>query len=96
VYNEVGFSTSSSASLVVIAPPVISTPTGVTAKIGTIVTLSVTASGTGTLSYKWYTAAGVITGATATSYTFTVALSTCTAAGGLGEMSLPRLHLFLP
>lgn len=74
VFNEVGSAVSGAATLVVIAPPVVSPLTDVAAKIGVSVTLSITATATGTLTYQWYTTTGPIAGKTTASFTFTVAL----------------------
>jgi hypothetical protein len=54
------------------AAPVITTqPTGTTAVPGTVVTFSVTATGTGPLTYQWYFNDNPIPGATSATYSFT-------------------------
>jgi hypothetical protein len=64
--------TSSGAVLAVNVPPTITTqPKSDTVTAGQNVTFSVTATGTGTLSYQWYKNGSAISGATSSSYTLT-------------------------
>ncbi|MFT3868812.1 MAG: immunoglobulin domain-containing protein [Nibricoccus sp.] len=73
VTNSMDTTTSDAAVLTVIAaltPPTISTqPVSQTVTAGTAVTVSVTASGTGTLKYQWTKGGVNIAGATSSSYT---------------------------
>jgi hypothetical protein len=70
VSNIVGSSTSAAATLTVQVPVVITAqPASVTINDGSPMSLSVTATGTGPLTYQWYKDAGVIQGATAATYT---------------------------
>jgi hypothetical protein len=74
VANSLGTVTSSPATLTVtnptIAPPTItSEPVSQTVTAGQTATFSVTAAGTGPLTYQWYDNGTAISGATATTYT---------------------------
>jgi hypothetical protein len=70
VTNNTGNVTSSAATLTVNLPPSITTqPASQTVTAGKTATFSVTASGSGTLSYQWNKNGTVISGATAASYT---------------------------
>src|ERR1035438_8527670 len=64
-----------------IPPTITSQPIGATVTLGQTATFSVTASGTGTLSYQWKKNSAAITGATASSYT-----TPATVAGDNGAM----------
>ncbi len=73
VTNAAGSVTSSAATLLVIAPPAISSqPSNVTSNVGSSVTLTVVAQGQGSLSYQWLkngsplTDGGNVSGSTAT------------------------------
>ena len=68
--NSVGNATSSSATLTVTLPPVISShPQNRSATLGQSATLSVTATGTGTLTYQWQKDGVNVAGATQASFT---------------------------
>ena len=70
VTNSLGNVTSNAATLTVNVPPTISTqPTSKTVVVGQTATFSVTAAGTGTLTYQWKKNGTAISGATAASYT---------------------------
>jgi hypothetical protein len=70
VTNVGGNASSSSATLTVTSPPVITTqPANQTVTLGHMATFSVVASGTAPLSYQWSKNGTPIAGATATSYT---------------------------
>jgi hypothetical protein len=63
--------TSATATVTVGVPPAISQqPVSQTVAAGTVVSLTVTASGTAPLSYQWYKSGGIIFGATSNSLTF--------------------------
>ena len=69
VSNVAGSSTSSTATLVVQVPVVITAqPASVTLNAGSPLSLSVTATGTGPLVYQWYKDTVAISGATAATY----------------------------
>jgi hypothetical protein len=69
--------TSAGAEVVVNGPTVIrKSPAGVTIKAGEMLTISVEAAGSGTLSYQWYKDGVAIPGATSAQYTKTAATST--------------------
>ncbi len=77
VTNSVSSVTSSAATLTVNVPPAISTqPASKTVTVGQTSTFSVTAAGTGTLTYQWKKNGTAISGATAASYTTPAAAST--------------------
>ncbi len=70
VTNSVGSATGGPATLTVITPPAITTaPIGQTVTSGQTATFSVTASGTGPLTYQWYDNGAPVSGATSSSYT---------------------------
>lgn len=70
VSNSVSSATSNAATLTVAVPPTISTqPASQTVAVGQTATFSVTASGTGTLTYQWNKNGGAIGGANSASYT---------------------------
>jgi uncharacterized protein (TIGR02145 family)/uncharacterized repeat protein (TIGR02543 family) len=70
VSNSAGKDTSTAATLTVNALPLITTqPQSQTVCAGTSVTLSITATGSGTLSYQWKKGTATISGATSSSYT---------------------------
>ena len=70
VTNQFGSTPSNSANLTVHTGPVItSQPMNQTVSLGTTATFSVTATGTGTLSYQWQKNATNINGANSASYT---------------------------
>jgi hypothetical protein len=70
VTNAVGTATSTPATLTVNSPPTITTPpANETVNAGQTASFSVTASGTGTLTYQWYKNGTAISGATSTTYT---------------------------
>ncbi len=70
VTNSVGSVTSNAATLTVNVPPSITTqPANQTVLAGQSATFSVTATGTGTLTYQWKKNGGSISGATSASYT---------------------------
>lgn len=83
VSNSAGSVTSSAATLTVnavnAAPVIVTQPVSQSAAVGASVTLSVTASGSGTLSYQWRKGGVAISGATASSYTIS---SVTTASAG--------------
>jgi hypothetical protein len=65
-----GSATSAPATLTVQTPPVIVTPpANQTVPLGQTATFSVTASGTGPLTYQWYRNGAAISGATSSTYT---------------------------
>jgi hypothetical protein len=69
VRNVAGSSTSSTATLTVQLPVVITAqPASVTLNAGSPLSLSVTATGTGPLSYQWYKDTVPVSGATAATY----------------------------
>jgi hypothetical protein len=70
VTNSVSSVTSSAATLTVNIPPTISAqPASQTVTLGQMATFSVTASGSGTLTYQWKKNGAAISGATSASYT---------------------------
>jgi hypothetical protein len=70
VTNSFGNVTSSAATLTVNVPPTISSqPANQTVAVGQTATFSVTASGTGSLTYQWKKNGNAISGATSASYT---------------------------
>jgi Immunoglobulin I-set domain/Immunoglobulin domain len=70
VTNAGGTVTSTPATLTVTTSPIIVTqPANQTVTAGQTATFSVTASGTGTLTYQWYKGGAAISGATSSSYT---------------------------
>ena len=73
VSNSAGSVTSAAATLTVAsasaAPSIATQPVSQSAAVGGSVTFSVTASGSGTLTYQWRKAGSAIGGATASSYT---------------------------
>jgi hypothetical protein len=70
ISSSFGSATSNAATLTVNVPPTItSQPASQTVAVGQTATFSVTASGTGTLSYQWKKNGGTINGATSSSYT---------------------------
>ena len=70
VSNSVGSATSNAAILTVNVPPSITAqPAGKTVNVGQTATFSVTATGTGTLTYQWKKNGAAISGATSASYT---------------------------
>ena len=77
VTNSVSSVTSTAATLTVNVPPTISTqPASKTVAVGQTATFSVTAAGTGTLTYQWKKNGTAISGATAASYTTPATAST--------------------
>jgi len=90
--NTAGTATSAPATLTVNSPPTITNqPASVTVNVGQTASFSVTASGTGTLTYQWYKNGTAIGGATSTTYTTPATVSgdsgshftvTVTNAGG--------------
>jgi hypothetical protein len=70
VTNSFGNATSNAATLTVNVPPTISAqPASKTVAVGQTATFSVTATGTGTLTYQWKKNGTAISGATSASYT---------------------------
>ena len=70
VTNSIGSATSNVATLTVNVPPVISSqPASQTISVGQTATFSVTASGSGALTYQWKKGGAAISGATSASYT---------------------------
>jgi hypothetical protein len=70
VTNSVSSATSNAATLTVNVPPTISTqPASQTVSLGQTAKFSVTATGSGTLTYQWAKNGGGISGATSASYT---------------------------
>jgi hypothetical protein len=64
-----GGSDSSSSSSTTSAPSITTQPASETVAVGSAATFSVTASGSGTLSYQWYMGSTEISGATSSTYT---------------------------
>ena len=80
VTNTLGTVTSAAAVLTIYTPPTITVqPTAQAVVAGSTLTLSVTASGTGTLTYQWIKGGVAISGAT--SSTFSIANCTASDAG---------------
>jgi arabinan endo-1,5-alpha-L-arabinosidase len=78
--NSEGSATSTSAVVTINVPPLITShPASLTQAAGSAATLSVSASGTGTLGYQWYKDGVAIAGATANSLAF-ASLTTADAA----------------
>jgi hypothetical protein len=76
VTDSVGSVTSNAATLTVNSPPTItSQPASQTVNAGQTATFSVTATGTGTLTYQWKKNGAAISGATSASYTTPVTAS---------------------
>jgi hypothetical protein len=76
VANSAGSVTSASAPLAVLQPPAITTqPASQFGALGSAVSLSVTASGTGPLNYQWFNATGALTDAGNISGATTAALA---------------------
>jgi hypothetical protein len=70
-YDPLASVTSATATVTIGIPPAIShQPASQTVPAGTAVSLTVTASGTGPLSYQWYNSRGAIVGATNPSFNF--------------------------
>lgn len=66
--NSAGSATSANATVAINVPPLITShPASLTQASGSAATLSVSASGTGTLSYQWYKGSTAIAGATGSS-----------------------------
>lgn len=84
VSNSAGSVTSSAATLTVnaanAAPVILSQPAAQSVAAGSSVTLTVSASGSGTLAYQWRKGGAAIAGATASSYTIASAASTDAAS----------------
>jgi len=95
VSNSVSSATSNTATLTVGVPPTISTqPASQTVAVGQTAKFSVTASGTGTLTYQWNKNGGAIGGANAASYTTPPAIAsdngasfTVTVTGASGSVT---------
>ena len=76
VTNSVGSATSNAAVLTVSVPPSITAqPAGKTVNVGQTATFSVTATGSGTLTYQWKKNGAAISGATSASYTTPAAVA---------------------
>lgn len=73
--GDSGSTSSSSSTTTVSAPSITTQPASVTVSTGSSATLSVTASGSGTLTYQWYKDSTAISGATSSSYTVSSAAS---------------------
>jgi hypothetical protein len=72
ITNVLGKVTSTNADLIVNVPPfIITQPTNTTVLVGSVVTLSVTASGTAPLSYQWQKEGTALVGATQPSLVLT-------------------------
>lgn len=95
ITNSVSNVTSNAAVLTVNIPPTISTqPASHTVAVGQTTTFSVTASGTGTLTYQWKKNSTAISGATSASYTIPAAVAsdnggsfTVTVTGTAGSVT---------
>lgn len=95
VTNSLGNITSNAATLTVNVPPSITTqPISRTVTVGQTATFSVTAAGTGTLTYQWAKNGTVINGATSASYTTPAAVAsdngasfTVTVTGNAGTVT---------
>ncbi|MDB5973043.1 MAG: hypothetical protein JWQ90_5493 [Hydrocarboniphaga sp.] len=74
-----GGSDSSDSSGTVTAPTITTQPSSQTVTAGSAASFTVTASGSGTLSYQWYKASSAISGATSSTYTIA---STATSDAG--------------
>ncbi len=76
VTNNFGNATSNAATLTVNVPPTISAqPASKTVAVGQTATFSVTATGTGALTYQWKKNGAAISGATSSSYTTPAAVA---------------------
>jgi len=92
-------STSSSSSTTVSAPSITTQPVAVSVSAGSAATFSVTASGSGTLTYQWYKGSTAISGATSSSYSISSVASsdagsyyvTVTNSGGTTTSSTATL-----
>ncbi len=81
VTNSAGSVTSNAATLTVNVPPTISAqPANQTVTVGQTATFSITASGTGTLTYQWKKNGTAVSGATAASYTTPATVASDNAA----------------
>ena len=81
VSNSCGNASSTAYSLAVLEKPVITAQTGnTTVCAGQSITISVTATGSATLSYQWYKNATVLSGATGSTYTISTAGSSDSAS----------------
>ena len=69
-----------STTISISAPVIMTQPASVTVGLGQTGTFSVTASGSGTLTYQWYKNGAAITGATSSSYTTPPTVSSDTGA----------------
>jgi hypothetical protein len=95
VSNSVGNATSNAAVLTVNVPPSITAqPASKTVTAGQTATFSVTASGSGTLTYQWNKNGAAISGATSATYTTPAtvntdngSLFTVTVTGGTGSVT---------
>ena len=95
ITNGFGNTTSNAATLTVNVPPTISTqPASQTVNVGQTATFSVTATGTGTLTYQWKKNGTAISGATAASYTTPATAAsdngssfTVTVTGSMGNVT---------
>jgi hypothetical protein len=95
VTNSFGSVTSSSATLTVnLAPTITAQPASHTVAVGQTATFSVTAAGTGTLTYQWKKNGTLISGATSASYTTPAAAAsdngasfTVTVTGTMGSVT---------
>jgi BspA type Leucine rich repeat region (6 copies)/Immunoglobulin domain/Immunoglobulin I-set domain len=77
VTNSVGSVTSSAATLVVNATPILITqPLGQTVNVGSSIALSVTANGASPLIYQWYKDGASVSGAVTTNYSIASAATT--------------------
>jgi len=95
ITNSVGTVTSNPATLTVIVPPIISAqPANQTVAVGQAATFSVTATGSGTLTYQWKKNGAAIAGGISASYTTPAtsvsdngATFTVTITGGAGSVT---------